>query len=158
MRSEQRSLAEKALPPSGLRRIWPVASLLVGYSPTFGDALSSRLATSQIGRNERHRIYVHDHLGQAATKSRPSMEKREHDLIVIGAGPGGYVAAIRAAQLGLNVACVEKELPPSGCAEFGLWLRGSSVTDPLRGMRPPRALSQAKLGATNVIVFMFMTT
>ena len=32
-----------------------------------------------------------------------------HDLIVIGAGPGGYVAAIRAAQLGKNVACVEKE-------------------------------------------------
>jgi dihydrolipoamide dehydrogenase len=30
------------------------------------------------------------------------------DLIVIGAGPGGYVAAIKAAQLGLNVACVEK--------------------------------------------------
>src|SRR5215213_9662117 len=33
----------------------------------------------------------------------------EHDLIVIGAGPGGYVAAIRAAQLGLNTACIEKE-------------------------------------------------
>lgn len=33
----------------------------------------------------------------------------QHDLIVIGAGPGGYVAAIRAAQLGLNVACVELE-------------------------------------------------
>lgn len=32
-----------------------------------------------------------------------------HDLIVIGAGPGGYVAAIRAAQLGQNVACIEKE-------------------------------------------------
>ena len=30
------------------------------------------------------------------------------DLIVIGAGPGGYVAAIRAAQLGMNVACVEE--------------------------------------------------
>jgi dihydrolipoamide dehydrogenase len=30
------------------------------------------------------------------------------DLVVIGAGPGGYVAAIRAAQLGLRVACVEK--------------------------------------------------
>src|SRR5277367_5620686 len=30
------------------------------------------------------------------------------DLIVIGGGPGGYVAAIRAAQLGMNVACVEK--------------------------------------------------
>src|SRR5688572_27628063 len=37
------------------------------------------------------------------------MAANEHDLIVIGAGPGGYVAAIRAAQLGLNVACVEKE-------------------------------------------------
>ncbi len=32
-----------------------------------------------------------------------------HDLIVIGAGPGGYVAAIRAAQLGKNVACIEQE-------------------------------------------------
>jgi len=32
----------------------------------------------------------------------------EHDLVVIGAGPGGYVAAIRAAQLGLNTAIVEK--------------------------------------------------
>ena len=30
------------------------------------------------------------------------------DLVVIGAGPGGYVAAIRAAQLGKKVACVEK--------------------------------------------------
>jgi dihydrolipoamide dehydrogenase len=32
----------------------------------------------------------------------------EFDLIVIGAGPGGYVAAIRAAQLGMKVACVDK--------------------------------------------------
>lgn len=31
-----------------------------------------------------------------------------HDLVVIGAGPGGYVAAIRAAQLGLDTACVEE--------------------------------------------------
>ncbi len=31
------------------------------------------------------------------------------DLVVIGAGPGGYIAAIRAAQLGMRVACVEKD-------------------------------------------------
>jgi dihydrolipoamide dehydrogenase len=31
----------------------------------------------------------------------------EYDLVVIGGGPGGYVAAIRAAQLGMKVACVE---------------------------------------------------
>jgi len=33
----------------------------------------------------------------------------EHDLVVIGGGPGGYVAAIRAAELGLRAACIEKE-------------------------------------------------
>src|SRR5215467_8826680 len=33
----------------------------------------------------------------------------EYDVIVIGAGTGGYVAAIRAAQLGLSVAVVEKQ-------------------------------------------------
>ena len=36
------------------------------------------------------------------------MSETSFDLIVIGAGPGGYVAAIRAAQLGMKVACVEK--------------------------------------------------
>lgn len=42
------------------------------------------------------------------------------DLIVIGAGPGGYVAAIRAAQLGLKVACVEKEKALGGtCLRVG---------------------------------------
>lgn len=35
-------------------------------------------------------------------------ERKSYDLVVIGAGPGGYVCAIRAAQLGLKVACVEK--------------------------------------------------
>src|SRR5213593_2859966 len=63
VRSEQRSLAEKELPPEGLRRIWPVAALLVGHRSTSGYAPSSRLATGQIRRNERHRSYAHDHLG-----------------------------------------------------------------------------------------------
>ena len=35
--------------------------------------------------------------------------KEKYDLVVIGSGPGGYVAAVRAAQLGLKVACIEKE-------------------------------------------------
>jgi dihydrolipoamide dehydrogenase len=34
---------------------------------------------------------------------------KTHDLLVIGAGPGGYVAAIRGAQMGLDVACIEAE-------------------------------------------------
>jgi dihydrolipoamide dehydrogenase len=43
-----------------------------------------------------------------------------HDLLVIGSGPGGYVAAIRAAQLGLDVGCVEKEPALGGtCLRIG---------------------------------------
>src|SRR5205807_4349376 len=43
-----------------------------------------------------------------------------YDLVVIGAGPGGYVAAIRAAQLGLKVACVEKRPTLGGtCLNVG---------------------------------------
>jgi dihydrolipoamide dehydrogenase len=43
-----------------------------------------------------------------------------YDLVVIGAGPGGYVAAIRAAQLGMKVACVEKRDALGGtCLNIG---------------------------------------
>src|SRR6476659_1825508 len=52
----------------------------------------------------------------------------------------------------------KKNCRPEGCAEFGLWRRCSSVTDPLRGMRPPRALPQAKLGATHVSIIKCHTT
>jgi dihydrolipoamide dehydrogenase len=41
------------------------------------------------------------------------------DLIVIGAGPGGYVAAIRAAQLGMRVGCVEREFLGGTCLNIG---------------------------------------
>jgi dihydrolipoamide dehydrogenase len=43
-----------------------------------------------------------------------------YDLIVIGSGPGGYVAAIRASQLGMKVACVEKDPTLGGtCLNVG---------------------------------------
>ena len=41
------------------------------------------------------------------------------DVIVIGAGPAGYIAAIRAAQLGLNAACVEEWIGPAGEPALG---------------------------------------
>ncbi len=41
------------------------------------------------------------------------------DLIVIGAGPGGYVCAIRAAQLGMSVACVERQYLGGTCLNVG---------------------------------------
>ncbi len=49
--------------------------------------------------------------------------KDSYDLIVIGAGPGGYVAAIRAAQLGMEVACIEAQSREGGlggvCLNWG---------------------------------------
>ncbi len=46
-------------------------------------------------------------------------EQHTCDLVVIGGGPGGYVAAIRAAQLGLNVALVERDALGGICLNWG---------------------------------------
>src|SRR5271163_3853841 len=43
----------------------------------------------------------------------------KYDLVVIGGGPAGYVGAIRAAQLGKKVACVEKERAGGTCLNWG---------------------------------------
>ncbi len=43
----------------------------------------------------------------------------QYDLLVIGAGPGGYVAAIRGAQLGMKVAIVEREHMAGICSNWG---------------------------------------
>ncbi|WP_130731851.1 dihydrolipoyl dehydrogenase [Komagataeibacter xylinus] len=65
---------------------------------------------------------------QAATPTpaaapKPAVEapsETDYDVIVIGAGPGGYVCAIRAAQLGFKVACVEKRATLGGtCLNVG---------------------------------------
>ena len=47
------------------------------------------------------------------------MSKTKYDLVVIGGGPGGYVAAIRASQLGLNTALVEYENLGGVCLNWG---------------------------------------
>jgi len=47
------------------------------------------------------------------------MAAKSFDMIVIGAGPGGYVAAIRGAQLGLNVAIIEREHMGGICLNWG---------------------------------------
>ncbi|MEZ2352571.1 dihydrolipoyl dehydrogenase [Caballeronia sp. RCC_10] len=56
---------------------------------------------------------------QAAPAPQASGEKADFDVIVIGAGPGGYIAAIRAAQLGMSVACVEEWINPAGNPKLG---------------------------------------
>ncbi len=44
---------------------------------------------------------------------------KDFDVIVIGGGPAGYVAAIRAAQLGMKTACVDNWLNRDGTQAFG---------------------------------------
>ena len=44
---------------------------------------------------------------------------KKYDLVVIGGGPAGYAAAIRAGQLGKKVACVEQERPGGTCLNWG---------------------------------------
>ncbi len=47
------------------------------------------------------------------------MADYDYDVLVLGAGPGGYVGAIRAAQLGLKAAVIEKEAPGGVCLNWG---------------------------------------
>src|SRR5438045_546540 len=74
-----------------------------------------------------------------------------HDLIIIGAGPGGYVAAIRAAQLGLNVACIELEPALGGtCLRIGCipskaLLESSALLAEARELFPRHGIKAAQL-------------
>ncbi|MEO0515224.1 MAG: dihydrolipoyl dehydrogenase [Planctomycetota bacterium] len=63
------------------------------------------------------------------------MPEHTHDLLVIGGGPAGYVAAIRAAQLGLDVACVDKGQVNGKAALGGTCLRVGCI--------PSKALLQS---------------
>ena len=47
------------------------------------------------------------------------MADTQYDVILLGSGPGGYVAAIRCAQLGLKTAIVERELLGGICLNWG---------------------------------------
>ena len=65
------------------------------------------------------------------------MSMQQFDLMVVGGGPGGYVAAIRAAQLGFKTALVEKEHLGGVCLNWGCiptkaLLRGADIAHTLK--------------------------
>jgi len=65
---------------------------------------------------------AHDAEEELALKLKPAgvfNADGEYDVVVIGAGPGGYVAAIRAAQLGLKTACIESTHLGGICLNWG---------------------------------------
>ena len=110
------------------------------------------------------------------------MAQNAYDMIVIGSGPGGYVAAIRAAQLGLKTAVVEKDAVGGRCLNYACipakaTLRGSSQQArslrsflsmrhrrDIRSSRPctsaagPRALKEFTLGCTGLSRSMAMAS
>ena len=56
------------------------------------------------------------------------VSKSEYDVVIIGGGPGGYVAAIRSAQLGFRTACIESRNTLGGtCLNVG-WYAFKSPT------------------------------
>src|ERR1700693_1143696 len=65
------------------------------------------------------------------------MAESEYDCIAIGSGPGGYVAAIRAAQLGKRTAVVERDKLGGRCLNYAC-IPAKAVlpsADPLHGVR-----------------------
>ena len=76
------------------------------------------------------------------------MNKSEPDLIIVGGGPGGYVAALRAAQLGLRTVVVEKERPGGVCLNWGCiptkaMLRSAEVLELVRHAKEFGVVSSA---------------
>src|SRR5215470_17856331 len=68
------------------------------------------------------------------------MAREDYDLIILGSGPGGYVAGIRAGQLGLKVAVVEKDPKLGGtclhrgCIPTKALLHTAALLDEIRGV------------------------
>ena len=78
----------------------------------------------------------------------------KYDIIVIGSGPGGYVAAIRAAQLGKKVAVVERAEAGGVCLNWGCiptkaLLKSAQVYNYCSRPNITDSTSQAKCGPTS---------
>ncbi len=59
------------------------------------------------------------HAAKPFVSTANASNPKHFDLIVIGAGPAGYVGAIRAAQLGMKVACIDRDKPGGVCGNWG---------------------------------------
>src|SRR5215471_12714228 len=70
-------------------------------------------------RNANEKVSRDNNQDANILKGRLYMTSNHYDIAVIGAGPGGYVAAIRAAQRGARVAIVEKQYMGGTCLNVG---------------------------------------
>ena len=75
--------------------------------------------------------------------------KMNYDLIIIGAGPAGYVAAIRAGQLGLKTAIVEKEYIGGMCLNWGC-IPSKSILESAKVFEKTKLLSEFGIDGVNL--------
>ena len=125
-----------ALPPSGLTRRQPVSvhpSLCQASETDVVAPPSVRPAHPALSPNPNSYNEVNEDtvnavaarlLGETQPEEQPAMAPTgnfDADIVVIGSGPGGYVAAIRAAQLGARTVCIEKQASEWGgtCLNWG---------------------------------------
>ena len=76
-----------------------------------------------------------------------------YDVVILGAGPGGYVAAVRAAQLGLSVAVIEEKYWGGVCLNVGCipskaLLRNAELAHTFRPRGEDRSASRARSPST----------
>src|SRR5205814_4907429 len=83
VRSEQRRRGQKEPSPGGLRRFSVLALLLLGHSPTSGDAPSSRLARTENRRNKRGRIYETGYLAGALGRSGVKTARADQPVVIV---------------------------------------------------------------------------
>ena len=84
--------------------------------------------------------------------------ERKYDAVVIGAGPGGYVAAIRLAQLGVRTALVEREAMGGTCLNWGCipskaLIAAASLLDDLRGAAARGIVGELRLDVAKLREF-----
>src|SRR3954467_2407054 len=72
-----------------------------------------------MGNSVRYRRSLRPPLGQGGWMEHVPEHDQRFDVVVLGAGSGGYAAALRAAQLGLSVALVEKNKVGGTCLHQG---------------------------------------
>src|SRR3989442_8857720 len=82
---------------------------------------------------------------RARQQRRKSMASTQYDVAVIGAGPGGYVAAIRAAQLGAKTAIVEKQYLGGTCLNVGCIPSKAMLHIALEGMQTVESMGELGL-------------
>lgn len=81
----------------------------LNLSKTNKDNIESKITSTTLSDKKSYSFGI----------SKPKKEEVECDIVVIGGGPGGYVSAIRAAQLGASVTLVEKDKLGGTCLNYG---------------------------------------